>query len=95
MVTYTDESSDADTSPQEISALRAVVSSSCLGSYDVTKKLLQSGARTELIHSFIRRQRRAHGRLASLIIWVIAIEMNRADIVKLLVASTVVICMTG
>ena len=56
-----------------------------MGNYDVTKKLLQSGARTELIHLIIRLQRRAHGRLASLIIWVIAIEINRADIVKLLV----------
>ena len=36
--------SDAGTSPKEISSLRAAVS---MGNYDVTKKLLQRGARTK------------------------------------------------
>ena len=43
-VPYTDDSSDAGNSSEDISSLRAAVS---MGNYDLTKKLLQGGARTE------------------------------------------------
>ena len=76
-VPYTDDLlvSDAGTSDY-ISSVRAAVS---MGNYDVTKKLLQTGAHTEGLRKL---DKSGHVWLPSLL--EIAIEMNRADIVKLL-----------